>query len=95
MKDQYLAEIQFKDFRSGKWINASLLLGDKRFLSSREEAGKAIKRVLLEFNKGSRVETHKEGCISVGVVVDSETADNFTVVKTRVRHRQVTEWEEV
>lgn len=76
MRDQFLAEVQFKGLNKGKWMNVGLMFGGKRYLDSRKEAGHYIKKAIEKFN--------------VGVV-----EDNTTVVRTRVRHRQVTEWEEL
>lgn len=97
MRKQYLAQYQLK-FQSerGEWGNAMVMNGSgKRYASTLEEARQSLKKVINEFNKGARTEQQVIGGLGVSIVIDEETAESTQVVKTRIRVREVSEWQEV
>lgn len=97
MKKQYFAQVQFKyQEEKGEWANAMITSGKRnRFASSLREAKEAIAKCLNDFNKGSRVELSKIGGLGISTVIDEETAERLQIIKTRIRVREVTEWEDV
>ena len=97
MKEQYLVQYQNKFLeRKGMWMNAVLMHSkeNKRYASSLKEAqeylDKAIKHGQRLATKGS---TQEIGHTGLGISV--EPNEEMLVTNTRIRKRQVTEWEEV
>ena len=92
MKKQYLPEYQHR-YKPGEWSNAApgyFNQVGKRYCETLEEAVAALRKVTEYFNGSSRVDAH-----SCGSFTDSKTAKALAVVKTRIRVREVTEWETV
>lgn len=94
MKKQYLPQYQFKKNKGANdWNNAMMLKGMTRYASTLEEAQEVLELAIKRFNKGARVETTYVNGFGIDSVIDEQTADNLTVVKTRIKVREVTEWE--
>lgn len=94
MKKQYLAEVKYKDYLVGQWVNVGGKLFGKRYLSTLEEAEKAIQQAVEEYQE-LRTVTNYVGSIGISHTIDERTRDVFTVVEKRIRVREVTEWEVV
>lgn len=94
MKKQYIAEYQHNTYRQGEWLVATDpdTIG-KRYHNSIEKAREALNHVTEYFNGKPRTTTQTCGCIGITSHTDSKTADAMKVVKTRIRVREVTEWE--
>lgn len=95
MKEQFQALCQFKyDEGTDKWCNVVYLLSncEKRFADTLEEAqmwiDKAIQRG-IDRSKHSQTQSIK------GIGITTEANDGLLVVKTKIKKRKVTEWEEV
>lgn len=97
MKKQYLPEYQHR-YKPGEWSNAApgyFNQVGKRYCETLEEAVAALRKVTEYFNGSSRVDAHSCGSFTVTSATDSKTAKALAVVKTRIRVREVTEWETV
>lgn len=97
MKEQYLVQFQDKwNEEKNRWANAVLMLtgGDKRYASTLEEAQSYLDRVIKERQKmATKGYTQEIGKSGLGVTFEGN--EGMLVVNTRIRKRQVTEWEEV
>lgn len=66
-----------------------------RFVGTLDEAKAALDTVIKNRNKGARTENICVGDFGVDIVIDAESAQYFSVAKTRIVKRLVTDWEEV
>lgn len=95
LRKEYAAEFQFNNHRKGKWFNTFASIGNKRYYSTKEEAQDALRKVIGHFNNRTPgEEIDFVGDISISSYVDQKTISDLTIVKTRIRVREVTEWEE-
>ena len=97
---QYTAEVVLKmnENKTNKWTNAywDYTNGKKKFAPTLEEAKKAIKYCENKFKgKAGKTETEYIGSIGVSTTIDKRTEEALSVVKSRIRVREVTDWEEV
>ena len=95
-RKQYVAEFKFRNAWDGKWVNTFVSIENgKRYYSTKKEAEDALRKVIARFNNRTPgEEVDFVGDIGISTYVDQETINNLTVVKTRIRVREVTEWEE-
>ena len=97
MKKQYLPEYQHR-YSPGEWRNAAPgyfnQIG-RRYCSTLEEAVAAIRQVKEYFNGSPKTDTVRCGVLSVSSYTDRKTARDLEIVKSRIRVREVTEWETV
>lgn len=97
MKKQYHPQVQYKKFKVGQWSNIMQRTynGNKKFASSLEEAKQAIEneRKYWEDERNGKHRFIKDG--SIGIEIEPIKDDTFEIVATRIRVREVTEWEEV
>ena len=97
MKEEYLAQFQCEaEVRNNRWLNAVWLGSgcNKRYADTLEEAqmylDKMVQRGIQHSKHG---DTQEIGNTGLGISV--EPSNILLVVNTRIRKRQVTEWEEV
>ena len=102
MKKQYIAEYQQNNYEPGKWKNAAPAYFSNhhgkigvRYCSTLDEARAALWEVKSYFNGKPRTTTQVCGIIGITSHTDSETAKKLMVTNTRIRVREVTEWEPV
>lgn len=100
MKKQYIAEYQQGNHEPGKWKNAGPAYFSnhfdqigKRYCSTIGEARAALWEVKSYFNGKPRTTTQVSGNIGITSHTDSDTAKRLMVTDTRIRVREVTEWE--
>ena len=95
MKKEYLA--QYKQFGSpDKWWNAGLCTDyGKKYFDNIEDARKALEKVKQMFPDIPRTEVIPAGMLSVSVSFNEKEAHDFAIAETRIRVREVTDWEEV
>lgn len=97
MKKQYLPEYQHR-YKPGEWINAAPgyfnQIG-RRYCDSLEEAKAAICKAKEYFNGKPSTNPHGCGPFTATSTTDRDTAWALMVVKTRIRVREVSEWETV
>ena len=86
MKKQYLAQVKFHKAWDNKWVNIRTFIeGGKRYYDTLEDAEKDLEAILKKFNdRKIGVET----TYHAGFGID-------TIVETRIRWREVTDWKEV
>ena len=97
MKKQYLPQVQYKGFPSGEWhrvMNADFN-GGKRYADSLEEAQQAIERMRKYWREEREGKHRKQRCGAIGIDVAPVTDDTFEIVATRIRVREVSEWQTV
>ena len=95
-KKEYLAQYQHA-YRPGEWNRAvprNSPIG-KRYCSTLEEAQQALDEALAYFNGKPKTITQQIGAIGISSHMDSKSARDLAIVKTRIRVREVTEWEDV
>lgn len=95
MKKQYIAEYQHR-YDPGHWRNAASgyynQIG-RRYCPTLEQAQAALSHAKRYFNGKPHTDTQVCGMIGISSHTDSETAHRMEIVKTRIRVREVTEWE--
>lgn len=99
MKEQYLVQYQTKwDVEKGedRWWNAVWLQSgcNKRYASTLKEAQEYLNKAIQNGEKNATKWTTQEIGHS-GLGISFEPNEGMRVVNTRIRKRQVTEWEEV
>lgn len=95
-RKQYEVNIMYKKFNNGFWYNAMKydVNGGKTYARTLEEAKQAIENVrkMWEDNKnGPKVQR----CGMISIAIEPCKDDTFEIVATRIRVREVTEWEEI
>lgn len=96
-KKQYYPQVMYNKYKAGEWMNIMSMdvNGGKKYADSLEEAKQAIentKKVWEDERNGKR-KTQKCGMISVSC--EPVRDDTFEIVATRIRVREITEWEDV
>lgn len=95
-KKEYLAQYQLA-YDPDRWSIATprnFPIG-KRYCSTLAEAQQALDEARAYFNGKPKTISQKCGAIGITTHVDSKSAKNLAIVKTRIRVREVTEWEVV
>lgn len=101
VKEQYLAEVQDGYCEEGKWCNAKMMtLTDEemksgvspRYCKSKEEAQQYIDRAIRKGQKRAMYGSHLG---TPPFSLYSEPNEKDLITNTRIRKRQVSEWEEV
>ena len=96
-RKQYYPQVMYKKHRVGMWSNIMQMdvNGNKRFADSLEEAKQAIENTkkLWEAERNGKRRTLV--CGSIGISSEPIKDDTFEIVASRIRVREVTEWEEV
>ena len=99
MKEQYLAQYQIKwdaEKKEDRWLNAVWLLSgcEKRYADTLEEAQEYLNKAIQNGERNAtKCRTQEIGRSGIGISLDPN--EGLRVVKTRIRKRQVTEWEEI
>lgn len=93
MRKQYIAEYQHAHSPE-VWSNASTKM-NKRYFDTLEEAQAALSEAKAYFNGKPRTTTNYCGLIGITAHTDSKSAKGLMITKTRIRVREVTEWEVV
>lgn len=91
-KKQYFPQVMYKKYRVGQWSNIMFMdvNGGKKYASSLEEAKQAIENTKKVWSD-NKPTTQK--CGMIGVTIEPCRDDTFEIVATRIRVREVTEWE--
>lgn len=96
-RKQYYPQVMYKKHRAGEWSNIMYMdvNGNKKYASSLKEAEQAIKNTqkLFEDERNGKRKTQKCGVITISSEPIKD--DTFEIIATRIRVREVTEWEEV
>ena len=94
MREQYLAQIQNGYCKEGEWWNAKTMLTTEggRYCKTKEEAQQWIDKAI---KKGQYNSTHKTHIGTPPFSIESEPNEKDLVVATRIRVRQVSEWEDI
>ena len=95
-RKQYLPQVKHKKYDAGKWKNVMGydVNGGKRYADTLEEAQQAIERARKLWEDASKKgQRHVVG--SIGISVEPPRDDRFYIVESRIRVREVTEWEDV
>ena len=95
MKKQYIAEYQHNLYDIGQWKNAGFFAFGKRYLGTLEAAEAAILKMKKTFDGNPSVRHDRCGDFSIRTETDRKTANDMMITKTRIRVREVTEWETV
>lgn len=94
-KKQYYPQVMYKKYRTGEWTNIMSMdvNGGKTYANSLEEAKQAIEntRKIWEDERSGKRRTQKCGMITISSEPIKD--DTFEIVDTRIRVREVTEWE--
>ena len=93
MKEQFLAQIQNGYCKEGEWWNAKAMLSTEgRYCKTKEEAqqwiDKAVKKGQQSAIKGTTIGTPPFS-------IYNKPDEKDLVIATRIRVRQVSEWEDV
>lgn len=93
-RKQYYPQVQYKKFRQGEWTNIMqyYVNGSKRYASSLEEAKQAIENT-RQLWSNDKPTVQKCGVLSVEIEPFKD--NTFEIVATRIRVREVTDWEDV
>ena len=95
MKEQYLVKAQCKfDEGTDNWFNVVYLLSncEKRYASSLEEAKMWLDKAI---QRGIDNQKHGHTNVVNGIGISTEPSNGLIIVKSQIKKRQVTEWEEV
>lgn len=94
MRKQYHPQVMYKKHREGQWSNIMLydVNGNKKFASTLEEAQQAIENTRKMWER-DRNRVHRSTCGMIGIEVEPIKDDTFDIVASRIRVREVTEWE--
>lgn len=101
VKEQYLAEVQNGYCKEGEWWNAKMMtLTDEemksgvssRYCKTKEEAQQYIDRAVRRGQKSAMYGSHLG---TPPFSLYSEPNEKDLIINTRIRKRQVSEWEEV
>lgn len=96
MKKEYNAMVKHLGYKPDTWFNAGRMgKYNQQYFNTLEEARQAIEDAKALFPDKPHHEVHKAGMLSVGSYTDAETAHRLSISETRIRVREVTEWEEV
>lgn len=99
MKEQYLAEIRNGYCKEGEWWNAKMMmLTDKdikdgkggRYCKAKEEAQQWIDKAV---KKGQQIAMNGHHLGTPPFSIYSEPSEKDLVIETRIRVRQVSQWE--
>ena len=89
MKTQYLAQVQNGYCKKDEWWNAKMMCSTKgRYCESLDEAQMWI-------NKAIEQSTKKHVIGTPPFSIESMPTDKDIIINTRIRKRQVTNWEEI
>ena len=89
MKKQYLAQIRNGWCKENEWWNAkTMFTTDGRYCKTKEEAEMWIQKAIDKSTK-----THIMGTPPFSI--ESRPSEKDKILETRIRVREVTEWEEV
>ena len=97
MKTQYLVEVKFAKAWDNKFVNACVfddVLCHKRYLSTKADATDLLKRTKAKFKAKEKVGWETTGKGIGAITTYNDDADLWKIVETRIRKRQVTDWEE-
>lgn len=95
-KKQYLPQVMFKKYRAGEWCNSlPNSINNKRFADSLEEAREAIEYERKYWDEESKGVHRKQKSGMISVEIEPTKDDTFEIVATRIRVREITEWEDV
>ena len=95
---QYNVLIQFKkDEWCDSWVNAVTLADGlkRRYVNTHGEALEVLHRVLERFNGEAGIEYKSCNGLGVELVVDEKTAEDLSIVKAKIRVREVSKWVEI
>lgn len=92
-RKQYLPQVMYRKYRSGEWRSA--MNGNKRYADTLEEAKQAIEDIKNYWDDQRNGKRINQVCGSIGISVEPIKDDTFEIVATRIRVREVTDWEEV
>ena len=95
MKKQYIAEVRFHKAYDGKWVNTwGFVDNSTRYKSTLTLAQAELEYVVKKFNsRKAGVETTYANGFGIDTIIDQESIDRMTIVETRIRCREVTDWE--
>ena len=87
-KKQYLAQIQNGWCEEGDWWNAKMMFSTGRYCKTKEEAQQWIDKAIEKSTQRSIIGTPPFS-------LESDPCEKDRITATRIRVREVTDWEEV
>ena len=94
MRDQYLAQVRNGYCKEGEWWNAKTMQSfeNGRYCKTLEEAQMWIDKAV---QKGIKTSQHGSTIGNPPFSIYNEPSEKDLIIETRIKKRQVTEWEEV
>lgn len=94
---QYSVQIKYKKHRPDTWFNAMTydVNGGKQFASTLMEAERAIEKVREMWERERKGTKRVQQVGMIGITCEPIRDDTFEIVASRIRVREVTEWEVV
>lgn len=94
-KRQYLPQVMYKKYNAGNWTNILSMdvNGGKRYADSLKEAKQAIENTRKYWEDEMRGKRTTQKCGMITISSEPIKDDTFEIVDTRIRVREVTEWE--